>query len=191
MLATTPDSFVQTIVPWIHWDVRESETSWNSLVLLSLTVRMFLNNLCCTGVSYVVHGFMSYGLSTQIIYSKLNLKIEYPPAYTRKIWDCNISETDLINHSIESFDWSNLFSVKNVHEQVELFNKTLLNIFHTFIPNKIIVDDDRDLPWMNNEITKSIKRKSWLFQNQRKSCNLDFAILNTLTQDISDAITIL
>ena len=30
----------------------------------------------------------------QIIYSKLNLKIEYPPPYTRKIWDYNRSETD-------------------------------------------------------------------------------------------------
>ena len=29
----------------------------------------------------------------------------------------------------------------------------------------------------------------WLFQSQRKSCNLDFAILNSFTQDISDAIT--
>ena len=30
----------------------------------------------------------------QIIYSKLNLKIECPPPYIRKIWDYNISETD-------------------------------------------------------------------------------------------------
>ena len=42
---------------------------------------------------------------------------------------------------------------------------------------------------MNDEIKKMIKRKNWLFQNQRKSSNLDFAILNSLTQDISDAIT--
>ena len=48
-------------------------------------------------------------------------------------------KTDLINHSIESFDWSKLFSGKNVHEQVELFNKTLLNIFYNFIPTKTIV----------------------------------------------------
>ena len=34
-----------------------------------------------------------------------------------------------------------------------------------------------------------IKRKNRLFQSQRKSCNLDFAILNSLTQDISGAIT--
>ena len=42
---------------------------------------------------------------------------------------------------------------------------------------------------MNDEIKKMIKRKNWLFQIQRKSCNLEFTILNSLTQDISNAIT--
>ena len=46
-----------------------------------------------------------------------------------------------------------------------------------------------DPPWMNDEIKKMIKRKNWLFQSQRKSCKLDFTVLNSLTQDISDAIT--
>ena len=69
----------------------------------------------------------------QIICSKLKLKIEYPPTCTRNIWDYNRSETDLINRPIESFDWSELFSGNNIHEQIELFNKTLLNIFHNFI----------------------------------------------------------
>ena len=104
----------------------------------------------------------------QIIYSKLNLRIEYPPPYIRKIWDYNRSETDSINRSIEIFDWSSLFSGKNVHEQeVELFNKTLLNIFHNFVPDKIISCDDKDPPWMNDEIKNLIKRKNWLFQCQR------------------------
>ena len=34
----------------------------------------------------------------QIIYSKLNSKIEYPPPYTREIWDYNRSETDVKVH---------------------------------------------------------------------------------------------
>ena len=34
-----------------------------------------------------------------------------------------------------------------------------------------------------------IKRKKWLFQSQRKSCKLDFVVVNSLNQDISDAIT--
>ena len=61
----------------------------------------------------------------------------------------------LSKRSIESFDWSKLFLSKNAHEQVGLFNKTLLNIFHDFIPNKIILCDDRDPPWMNDEIKKN------------------------------------
>ena len=73
----------------------------------------------------------------QIIYSKLNLKIEHPPPYIHKIWDYNRSETNSVNRSIQIFDWSYLFSGKNVHEQVELFNKTLLNIFHNFILTKL------------------------------------------------------
>ena len=38
----------------------------------------------------------------QIIYSKLNLKIEYPPPYIRKMWDYNRAETYLINGLIKS-----------------------------------------------------------------------------------------
>ena len=67
------------------------------------------------------------------------------------MWDCVML--------IEIFDWSYLFSGKNVHEQVGLFNKTLLNIFPNFIPNKIILCDDKNSPWMNDEIKKLIKRK--------------------------------
>ena len=124
----------------------------------------------------------------QIIYSKLDLRIEYPPPYIRKIWNYNRSETDSINRSIEMFDWSYSFSGKNVHEQVELFNKTLLNIFQNFIPNKIILCGDKDPPWMNDKIKNLIKRKNWLFQCQRKSGNLDYASLNSITQDISNAV---
>ena len=38
----------------------------------------------------------------QIIYSKLNLKLEYPRPYIRKIWNYNRAETNLINRAIEN-----------------------------------------------------------------------------------------
>ena len=41
---------------------------------------------------------------------------------------------------------------------------------------------------MNDEIKNLIKRKNWLFQCQRKSANLDYASLNSITQDISNAV---
>ena len=42
---------------------------------------------------------------------------------------------------------------------------------------------------MNDEMEKMIERKNRLFQSQRKSYNLVFAILNWLTYGISDGIT--
>ena len=79
----------------------------------------------------------------QIIYSKLNLKTEYPPPYIRKVWNYNRAETDLINRAIENCDWPSLLLRKNIPQQVEIFNKTLLNIFHNYLPNIFILCDDR------------------------------------------------
>ena len=51
----------------------------------------------------------------QIIYSKLNLKIEYTPPYIREIWNYSRAEADLINRTIENCDWPSLFLGENVH----------------------------------------------------------------------------
>ena len=64
-----------------------------------------------------------------------------------------------------------------------LLNKTILNIFHNFIPNKLIICDDKDPPWMNDEIGTLIKSKNLLYQRQRRSGNLDYNMLNAITRD--------
>ena len=137
-----------------------------------------------SGVHISLHEKCHY----QIIYFKLNLKIEYPPPYIRKIWDYNGSKTYSINRSIEMFDWSYLFSGKNAQEQVEIFNKPLLNIFHNFILNKIILCDDKGSPCINDIIRKLIKMESWLFWCQRNFGNLDYASFNAITEDISNGV---
>ena len=98
----------------------------------------------CQGLWSISHSSLKVPSPDHLL--QLNLKIEYPPPYTRKIWDYNRAETDLINRSIESFDWSKLFLDKDVHEQVTLFNKTILNIFRSFTPSKLIICDDKDHP---------------------------------------------
>ena len=72
---------------------------------------------------------------------------------------------------------------------VEFFNKTLLNIFHNYIPNKFIFCDDKDPPWINEEIKSLVDRKNSLYQRQRKSGSIDYTSLNALMLDISIAIS--
>ena len=101
-----------------------------------------------------IHPSLHQNSHHEVIFCKLNLKIEYPPTYAREVWDYGKAQTDLINRAIDQFDWFNLFLDKNINEQVVLFNQIILNIFHNFIRNKIILCDDRNLPWMNETLLR-------------------------------------
>ena len=41
-----------------------------------------------------------------------------------------------------------------MHEQVIIFNQILMIIFSNYIPNKLIIVDDRDPQWINENIKK-------------------------------------
>ena len=116
------------------------------------------------------------------------MQIEHYPPYTREVWDYGKSQFDLINKAIENFDWNNLFSGQDIHDQVNLFNTTILNIFRSFIPNKVILCDDKEPPWVNEEVRLLIKQKSLMFRTQRKNIDFDIGILNKLSEDLTNAI---
>ena len=55
----------------------------------------------------------------------------------RKVLDYGKTRSDSIHHAIDEVVWVNLFWHKSINEQVTLFNRTTLNNFRKFIPNKI------------------------------------------------------
>ena len=136
-----------------------------------------------------VHPSLHSKCHHQVIYAKLNLQIEYPPPYTREIWDYGKAQFDLINKAIENFDWNKLFSGQDIHDQVNLFNATILNIFRNFIPNKVILCDDKEPAWVNEEVRLLIKQKNLIFRIKRKNSDFDIGILNKLSEDLTNAIT--
>ena len=77
-----------------------------------------------------------------------------------------------------------------LHEQVNVFNDVVINIFSNFEPNKIIEIDDRDPPWINNFIKNKIKEKNRafkLYKNSRMGSN--FSNFQKLSNELSDLIT--
>ena len=69
-----------------------------------------------------------------------------------------------VNRTIDIFDCCNSFQGKNINVQVQFFNKTILNIFQKYIPNKTIVCSDNDPPWFDNEIRKIITKRNEKFE---------------------------
>ena len=49
---------------------------------------------------------------------------------------------------LKQVNWEFLFQNKNVHEQFRILNKTLLNDFSNYAPNKMFTFNDKDPPWM-------------------------------------------
>ena len=63
-------------------------------------------------------------------------------------------------------NWEKLF--QNVHDQLKIYNKTLVNIVHNYVPDKYITCTDKDPPWLNDHtndqmIKCSIKQKNEIF----------------------------
>ena len=80
------------------------------------------------------------------------------------IWGYKNADIPSINCAIHIFVWGNSFEGKNVLEQTHLFNKTILNIFHNFIPSRTILCNDKDPPWFNNETRKILTKKNEIFE---------------------------
>ena len=90
-----------------------------------------------------VHPSLHPNCHHQIIYCKFNL-IEYPSPSERLVWDYDHANQNAIAKALDQVDWNFLFFNKNVHKQIIILNKTLMNIFSIFIPNKLVTFNDKD-----------------------------------------------
>ena len=62
-----------------------------------------------------------------------------------------------------------MFSDKNVYQQVNIFNKTIINILSYFIPNKLVTFDDKNPPWVTEKLKEKIKWKHKVYREYLKS----------------------
>lgn len=134
-----------------------------------------------------IHPTLHSEFHHQIIYSKLNLKIEYSPPYAREVCDYGKAQFNLINGTIENFYWNNFFLaiITIIRSNSLIRNIEYFLIFH---PSKVILCDNNEPPWVNDEIRLLIKQKQLMFQTQRGYNRLDLSILNKLFNHLTNVI---
>ena len=144
----------------VDWDFPFSnnnvhqQAQYLNKVLMNVFTNYIPNRLITIGVLPSLHVINCHH---QLIYSKLNLNVIYPLPYQRLVWDYKKANADCIKKSLNSVDWDFPFSNNNVHQQAQYLNKVLMNVFTNYIPNRLITIDDKDPPWMNDEIRNKIK----------------------------------
>ena len=138
-----------------------------------------------------MHTLLHPNCHHQIVFSKLNLKIEYPPLYERLVWNYKNADSQSINKVIEMFNPEKSFQTKNIHDQLKLFNETIVNIVSNYIPNKFIICNDKDPPWLNGHIKRLINLKSEIFKKYLKDGRPDsvYENLQIITWDLPEAVS--
>ena len=91
-----------------------------------------------------VHASLHNNCHHQINFAHINLIIEYPLPYHRLIWDCSNADILNIRKSINSINWTHLFSDNHIDIQVSIFEESALNVFKNFVPYKYVVFDDKE-----------------------------------------------
>ena len=111
-------------------------------------------------INHGVHPSLLQDYQHQVIHCKLKLKIEYPPPYQRVFWNFRKAKCDSIRKAFKSVNLDLLFSYKDVHQQVFIFSDALINIFTNFVLKKLVTNDDKDPPWMTEEIKHKTEQKN-------------------------------
>ena len=89
------------------------------------------------------------------------------------------------------FNWEKLFQNKNIHDQLKLLKKTIVNIVSNYIPNKFIIWNDKDPPLLNDHIKRLINLKNEIFKKYLKDGRPDsvYENLQTITWDLTEAVS--
>ena len=101
-----------------------------------------------------VHASLHPHCHHQIILAKFDLKVFYPPPYERTMWHFSQANSDRIKKAVDLFDWESALINLDVNEQVPVFNDTIINIMLNFVPNEVIICDNRVPPWMKTSALK-------------------------------------
>ena len=96
-----------------------------------------------------------------------------------------------INKAIEMFNWEKLYQNKNIHDQLKLLKKTIVNIVSNYIPNKFIIWNDKDPPLLNDHIKRLINLKNEIFKKYLKDGRPGSVHenLQTITWDLTEAVS--
>ena len=60
---------------------------------------------------------------------------------------------------LNNIDWHYKLSNLSATDMVSEFTSTLIGVMSRFIPNKMIMCNDKDPPWISPEIKTTVKRK--------------------------------
>ena len=136
-------------------------TTYDLQQLISDSTHILSNSSTCTEFCEISKNTFSleHLRTTASAYCKFSLINEYPSPYQRLVWDCKKANINSIKQALYQIDWPTILSSKDVHQQVNMLNSIMLNVFTNYVSNKVITIDNKDQPWWAEFIKSKIRVK--------------------------------
>ena len=90
--------------------------------------------------------------------------------FSRKIWLYDRGNYDDFRQKVSEFYWNTLYN-DDVNLYAKQFSDTFLSVAEQSIPTKNVTIQPRDLPWINNNIRRLMRKKDRLFKKYKKNRN--------------------
>ena len=108
----------------------------------------------------------------------------------RKVWDYKNASAESIQRSVSRIDWAFLFCGKSMNKKTGVLNECLKNIFHSFVPNKVIKCDYILPPGMTDSTKNILKKRAKLTKKYFKGSKKDSDLvqINALSNECTKTI---
>ena len=93
------------------------------------------------------------------------------PLNEKTIWHYKNANTDLMKKVIDNFDFKKASEGFESNRKINILSGTVFNIMNNFIPNKTILIDDKNSPWISKKIKTLMLEKNLGYRRYFKKNN--------------------
>ena len=181
------DDFNSRPKSWWNEDIKSNDGSQIDLLTTTYGLRQLVsdpthilpNSSTCIDLIFIeqtnlvpdsgVHPFLYTNSHHKRTYCKLNLVIKYPSPSQGLVWDYKRANLNPIKQAQYQVNWSTILSNKDVHQQINILNSIIFNIFTNYISNKVVAIDGKDPPWMAHFINSKIEWQNSIYKTLRNN----------------------
>ena len=84
------------------------------------------------------------------------------------IWLFENGDYNAFRQAVSDYDWNKIIK-EDVNLYANALTQTLINLSEQYIPNKNVTIRPQDLPWINNNIRKLIRKKNRFYKKYKKN----------------------
>ena len=87
-------------------------------------------------------------------------------AFSRKIWLFENGDYNAFRQAVSDYDWNTIIK-EDINLYANALTQALINLSEQYIPNKNVTKRPQDLPWINNNIWKLMRKRNRFYRKYK------------------------